>query len=52
MKANIFKKSKNTKMSELLEMSKDDMKTIEGGIWYMIRRGNGTIGFVWRNEEK
>ena len=51
MKTNLFKKSQENQNSELLKMSKEELRTIEGGVWYMIRRADGTIGFVWGPEE-
>ena len=47
MKTNFFKKSQENQKSELFEMSKEEMKTIEGGVWYLVRKADGTVGFVW-----
>jgi len=43
MKTNLFKKSHTSQNSELMEMSKEEMKSIEGGIWYLIRNSDGTF---------
>jgi len=49
MKTNLFKKSQKSLSSELIEMSKEELKSIEGGIWYLIRNSDGT--FVLRYQK-
>jgi len=44
MKTNFFKNAKESKSSELIEMSKKELKSIEGGDqWYFIRNPDGTF---------
>ncbi|MCE5174443.1 MAG: bacteriocin [Bacteroidales bacterium] len=50
MKTIIFKKSSESKKSELMEMSKEELKSIQGGIWYLVRREDGSIGLVFRRD--
>jgi len=48
MKTTTSKKARESKNSELLKMSNEELKSIQGGIWYLIRRDDGSIGLVFR----